>query len=307
MHVSHDDPVGDNSLPVAPLDGTIGGYGSLPGVPRTWRRVIDEFVDSCLHEHARAFRRAVGGQDSREVCGIFYLRPTGWDPQDGWGGRLHWAQIENKASGSGEFVMDQHQLALVLETQILARSVHARNACARYGLKVWEDVPSAVTVARYGDKPMDEVAQLVVEAIEDARSDLHTYGVFGGDWSVKGDELSAFEYLMLTGPQVLAGMGHTHPSGEVEASPQDLLAMDQLREWAGAWSYLHKYKTSKEIETPGTDRDVLLGSLGLEMSAGNLAGLVLGVRRDSVGSHVGYRDTGVVMYDRRGARAKWTR
>lgn len=277
--------------------GAIGLYG-----PRF--TAAADFAEYCMDHQVR---RRKGGL-AIEACGLFLAVPTTWhslaDSSTGSGGwRAHrsWLGLENRAVDGGEFIMNTHGLSEFVQDLFSIRCNSARAACLKYGLNDWHDC----VLALGGDI---DSAEGVLERsgylpyLEELRNDSEKIVSWDGD-SRSADRDSALEYLMLTGPQIVHGTGHSHIDGGsgsgrrggLEPSPQDLLSCRAVDVWRDAIRYSPTALQVWDSKAGAFVEDSGLSSLESDMGSGNY---ICAVSR--AGNFLG-----MSQFDARGLRKEW--
>lgn len=251
-----------------------------------------------------------------EIGGVFVANPETWTVDSGWDYSVDFVPVTNETSARGAFHFGAEQASELCMLRMDLRQAVCLRVCEEMG---WDDgasdwtkvvsarlrgsrdvvreletklrgeardsvsrgpglwggiVPDSAWVEG-GERFVHEMDQIVETGIDSLHGEL--VAAFGGGIL---PHISAFNFLMMTAPQILGGLIHTHPGGNEEISPQDLLAVQVFRQYQDAFSF-----GSAQLDTyqGGMERVVLAGHWVVSIS-------------DS-----GYAN-GIVKYDDRGPR-----
>lgn len=225
----------------------------LPGIPGGLTPALGRFVNDSLDAARTELRRGVEVGSLSEVCGAFVVWPKSWSLGAGWAGEVRWLPLPNTSAVAGTFSAGTRGLirftgeALEQRHKIVSEMVGLSDWRGKRWTVVEEARMSAMELG-LGERTgyMDEAARRIRAT--------------GLDTGSKA--LTAEEYLMLTGPAVLSGFGHSHPnmaerSGPnagrdgggrdgLDASPEDLLHVKTLEQWRRGMSY-----TGRSVRSDG--------------------------------------------------------
>lgn len=239
-------------------------FTGLPGVYPGATRALS---DALRYIHSEGGRRAAA--EGLEIGGLLVTTPKDWTPEMGWTADVEFTPLLNETGEVGSFVISAGSVSDMCGLRMDLRSAVALRVCERYGwdggASSWADVvsyrvrnsPSVLEEVRAETEFLDREArragaswdgdfpvtfESVLEArvnagLEDVREQLKSCfaGAEGGAGALP--HISAWNYLMMTGPRMLSGIVHTHPSGAATTSPHDLVALDIWAEYQYAFAF----------------------------------------------------------------------
>jgi hypothetical protein len=269
------------------------------------------------------------GKPFKEECGFFIFNARDWAPGTGWAGDIQYVSVENKSKHEGGFIMDNQEVAMVLTNALLQREFVAASVCGRYG---WdESTPWTVAFYEHANAEVEknhpdidisaaQRSDMISEYFRQEQLDLAqgwdrkklAYLAMESKERVDGGRLSAFEWLMVRGIGVLAGLGHSHPSGNADLSPDDYLAQAAVDSWAKMYQARFVEKGQAKDSVLELNRSVGNWIYGLpdsvelhgyqEVAKGNSTGIEV---KETVVKRFSGSST-LARYDRRGKRGEWT-
>lgn len=256
------------------------------GLPSVLKKALDAFID-----HGKA-QKAV---NDNEVCGLFLFHASDWVPGTGWIGEVVYKAVPNLAMDEGGFEMDPVASAMFMSEAVDLREKVASAVCARMGWDEntsWSVACKADAVAQIAElrsdnidvsaqQEEDHIARALYEEMEDMAVGFRDTAFVAVD-----GKMSAHTWLMVRGVTVLCGIGHSHPGGAAELSPEDMLACKTVEQWRNTF----QVRFATEGQKTGS-------ALELSKPIGNW---IYALAQDDSA------DSSLVRYDARGLRAKWT-
>lgn len=310
----------------------------LPGIPNFMVGALNRMVEESK-DRAKEFTAL--GKPNHEECGLFLFWATDWTPEYGWQGEIHYQSIKNNFKNSSGFQMDLEDAQKHIGEAISQRESVVSAASARYG---WDqNTPWYVAFrARASvecdvqhmdiDLPPERKNEIIEEFLRQEQLDL------GQAWDkrlldflvidkepgsfVPGSVLSAPEWMFIRGINVLAGMGHSHPSGNAEISPEDYLATNIMDAWRDIFQGRMVYRGQSEKSLLESNKSVGFWIYGLperveffdathtgsNMAPGTITDEIREGHQAKAGAVNMARWVGeseISRYDKRGLRGKW--
>lgn len=319
---------------------------ALAGIPGFMREPLADLVSRSKSTSRDA---TAGGKPFMEECGFFMFVATDWTPGLGWQGSIRYQHMTNTSKREGGFIMDNDEVAAVLSEALVKREQVVEAVCSRHG---WDE--STPWVVAFWEHAMAqwEIQHEGISWTQQQRSDA-IFGLLREEqldmaqgWDKKalsylaissdreneflsGPRLSAAEWLMIRGIGVLAGLGHSHPSGNADLSPEDYLTTSIIEHWKKVFQARFVYLGQKKDSVLEVSRSVgnwiygmqervelfdpAVAALGANLNPGTWRDAPRAGRGPGLAGKPGtinnFRFIGsstISRYDGRGKRGEWT-
>ncbi|QPX62628.1 hypothetical protein SEA_WOLLYPOG_79 [Arthrobacter phage Wollypog] len=222
---------------------TVTGIAGIPGFMES---ALSDFV---LHSKEFTKQETAEGRPMSEACGLFLFMAEDWIPGDGWAGKIVFHPITNTSKKQHGFVMDNAEVAETLNAAVAARETVAELVCMTRG---WDlNTPWTVAFFEHATKELDRqevelgavipadrraemISQYMREEMMDMAQGFERKAADVVRLRVESSSLpilSAPEWLMIRGINALAGIGHSHPSGDADMSPEDYHTTAIVESW----------------------------------------------------------------------------
>jgi hypothetical protein len=279
------------------------------------------------------------GKPFMEECGLFLFLAEDWTPGLGWQGKIVYQHMENKSRHEGGFVMDNDEVARVLGEAISRRASVVEEVCTRYGWHPY--TPWTLAFHEHASAEFERSHEDVSYTVEQKAAAVYEYMRqeqldLAQGWNKKAlgylalgpvtdPRLTAAEWLMVRGISVLAGLGHSHPSGNADLSPEDYLATTTVEHWKKVFQarFVHLGQEVKsELELSRSvgnwiygmpERvdvfDASVAALGANLNPGTLLDEIRVGPNAKPGAINDFRfvgDSTISRYDGRGKRGEWS-
>ncbi len=311
---------------------------SIAGIPGFLREPLSGLVD---YSKSIARSETAVGRPNTEACGLFLFVAEDWRPGEGWAGKIRFFPVRNASKRQGGFVMDNEEVSVVMGQAMEARMAVAELVCMQRG---WdENTPWTVAFFEHAtaevnkqERDLDckfspeQRSNMIMSYMNEEMLDMaQGWEKKAVDYLALGPvvgnpRLTAAEWLVVRGINVLAGIGHSHPSGDGDMSPEDFHHTAIVKAWQDMFQCRFPDKGQKKNSTLEMNRAVgswiyalpdraeifnpAVAAVGANLNPGTLKDEIRVGRNAKPGAINDFRFYGhstLTRYDTRGTRGSW--